>query len=149
MQDGHRAFENLKWTVKWSGLNMAHIISIHNILARSSHKVPSHLKGTEKRHPAICSEILRIENSWWIELTIKFGMCRHKIQDITRQHGTRSEQRKDTQGDLFYLQYFILWNCKGKHAWHMGEYWDLAQLNVRYTTINFIIIYSFLFDRTI
>lgn len=149
MQDENRASENLRWTVKWSGINMAHIISIHNVLPRSSHKVPSHLKGTEKRHPAICSEILRIENSWWIELTIKFGMCRHKIQDITRQHGTRSEQRKDTQGHLFYLQYFILWNCKWKHAWNMGESWDLAQLNVRYTTINFIIIYSFLFYRTI
>ena len=147
MQDRHRAFENLRWTVKWSGLNMAHVISIHNLLARSSHKVPSHLKGTEKCHPAICSEILRIENSWWIELTTKFGMCRHKIKDIARQHGTISGQRRDTQGDLFYLQYFILWNCKGKHAWPMGEYWDLAQLNVRYTSINFIIIYSFPFDR--
>lgn len=114
-----------------------HITSNHNLLARSNHIVPSTYRWLGS---AIILDVqkLRVESIWWTELTSKFGICRHHIQDITRKHG-RSEKRRDTKGDAFYLQCSIFSESKGKPVWNMAKYWDLSELDDRYTSVHFII----------
>lgn len=126
MRERHRAFNGLRWSTdlasKW------HVTSNHNLLARSNHIAPSKYRWLGS---AIILDVqkLRVENIWWTELTSKFGICRHHIQDITRKHGRRSEKRRDTKGDAFYLQCSIFSESKGKPVWNMAKYWDLSKLD--------------------
>lgn len=60
-----------------------------------NHKVLSYHQGA-KCYPAICSKTLGSENIWWIDLTTKFGICRHKIQILL---GKMEKEMKDTKGD--------------------------------------------------